>query len=149
LPSPGYIHNLIAPSGPGIRHDEGFGSDTTVPMYYDPMIAKLITKGEDRTAAIACMERALTEYQVHGIKTNISFLRKIIKHPDFVRGGYDTSFIDHHSKDLMSPIEKADPLITKAIAIAALAMFQQEKTPSTITSSDVKAPASRWRWADR
>jgi acetyl-CoA carboxylase, biotin carboxylase subunit len=149
LPSPGHIHNLIAPSGPGIRHDEGFGSDTTVPMYYDPMIAKLITKGEDRTAAIACMERALTEYQVHGIKTNISFLRKIIKHPDFVRGGYDTSFIDHHSKDLMSPIEKTDPLITKAIAIAALAMFQQEKTPTMITSSDVKAPASRWRWADR
>jgi acetyl-CoA carboxylase biotin carboxylase subunit len=150
LPSPGDIHTLIPPSGPGIRHDEGFGSKTTVPMYYDPMIAKLITKGEDREAAIARMKRALEEYQVHGIKTNIAFLKNIIKHPDFLKGGYDTSFIEHHSKDLMAPLEKTDPRYTKAVAIAALAMLQQEKTPTATVSSDPKiSSGSRWKWADR
>jgi acetyl-CoA carboxylase biotin carboxylase subunit len=150
LPSPGYIKTLTPPSGPGIRHDEGFGSDTTVPMYYDPMIAKLITKGEDRQSAISRMERALHEYQVHGIKTNISFLRSILKHPAFLQGGYDTGFIDHNSKDLFAPLEKTDPRINKAIALAAVALLKQEKTaaPSTNQTSS-NTQGSRWKWADR
>jgi acetyl/propionyl-CoA carboxylase alpha subunit len=150
LPSPGHIHSLIAPSGPGVRHDEGFASDSTVPMHYDPMLAKLVTRGEDRSSAIARMERALSEYQVFGIKTNIAFLREVMRHPAFLRGGYDTGFIDQNLKDLVPVIAKDDPLRTRAIALAAVAMFQREQQGAPQTSSEAPVQqGSRWRWADR
>jgi acetyl-CoA carboxylase biotin carboxylase subunit len=94
FPSPGKIKVLLQPSGPGIRQDNGMYEGWTVPMDYDPLLAKLIGFGSDRNQAIMRLERALYEYFVGGIKTNISLFRRILKDPDFHAGHIDTGYLD-------------------------------------------------------
>jgi acetyl-CoA carboxylase, biotin carboxylase subunit len=94
FPSPGRITLLLAPAGPGIRRDSGMYEGWTVPMDYDPLLAKLIGYGTDREQAISRLTRALGEYFVGGIKTNISLFRRILRHPDFRAAKLDTGFLD-------------------------------------------------------
>jgi acetyl-CoA carboxylase, biotin carboxylase subunit len=94
LPSPGRIVKLQVPGGPGVRDDSGAIEGLEVPIFYDPLISKLITWGDDRAAALARMRRALDEYQVHGIRTTLPFFRWVINDPDFLAGRIDTGFID-------------------------------------------------------
>jgi acetyl-CoA carboxylase biotin carboxylase subunit len=94
LPSPGRIQGLRIPQGPGVRDDSGAYEGGEVPIYYDPMISKLITWGEDRPHALARMRRALAEYEVRGIKTTIPFFQWILDDEDFVAARFDTTFID-------------------------------------------------------
>ena len=94
FPSPGKITLLLLPSGPGIRRDSGMYEGWTVPMDYDPLLAKLIGYGTDREQAISRLTRALNEYFVGGIKTNISLFRRILNHPDFRAAKLDTGFLD-------------------------------------------------------
>ncbi|HEU0006858.1 MAG TPA: acetyl-CoA carboxylase biotin carboxylase subunit [Terriglobia bacterium] len=94
FPSPGKITLLRTPSGPGVRDDTGIYEGWTVPVFYDPLLSKLVTWGKDRAEAIARMQRALGEYQVAGIKTNLSFFRSILSHDRFLAGVLSTSFID-------------------------------------------------------
>jgi acetyl-CoA carboxylase, biotin carboxylase subunit len=94
LPSPGRILGLRVPQGPGVRDDSGAYEGGEVPIYYDPMISKLITWGEDRPHALARMRRALAEYEVRGIKTTIPFFQWILDDPDFQAARFDTTFID-------------------------------------------------------
>jgi acetyl-CoA carboxylase biotin carboxylase subunit len=94
FPSPGTITLLIAPSGPGIRRDSGMYEGWAVPMDYDPLLAKLIGYGETREQAISRLQRALYEYFVGGIKTNLSLFRRILQDPDFRAGKLDTGFLD-------------------------------------------------------
>jgi acetyl-CoA carboxylase biotin carboxylase subunit len=94
FPSPGTITMLIAPSGPGIRRDSGMYEGWTVPMEYDPLLAKLVGYGETRAQAIARLQRALYEYFVGGIKTNLSLFRRIFQDPDFRAGKVDTGYLD-------------------------------------------------------
>jgi acetyl-CoA carboxylase, biotin carboxylase subunit len=94
FPSPGLIARLQNPSGPGVRHDSGVYEGWTVPTEYDPLLAKLVVWGTDRDEALARMRRALSEYQVFGIRTNIPFFRQILEHPDFIAGRCDTGFIE-------------------------------------------------------
>ncbi|MBZ5574065.1 MAG: acetyl-CoA carboxylase biotin carboxylase subunit, partial [Acidobacteriia bacterium] len=94
FPSPGKITLLLAPSGPGIRRDSGMYEGWTVPVDYDPLLAKLIGYGSDRQQAISRLVRALNEYFVGGIKTNISLFRRILSDGDFQAGKLDTGFLD-------------------------------------------------------
>jgi acetyl-CoA carboxylase, biotin carboxylase subunit len=94
FPSPGKITLLLAPSGPGIRRDSGMYEGWTVPMDYDPLLAKLIGYGTDREQAIMRLQRALYEYFVAGIKTNISLFQRILRDPDFQTGAFDTGYLD-------------------------------------------------------
>ena len=94
LPSPGKIVMLRRPSGPGVRDDGGVYEGWTVPIDYDPLISKLATWGATREEAVARMQRALREYHIEGIKSNIEFFREILRHPDFQKGDFDTGFID-------------------------------------------------------
>jgi acetyl-CoA carboxylase biotin carboxylase subunit len=94
MPSPGRITGLRVPSGPGVRDDSGAYEGGEVPIYYDPMISKLITWGETRPAALARMRRALAEYDVRGIATTIPFFQWVLDDEDFVAGRFDTGFID-------------------------------------------------------
>ena len=94
FPSPGRITRLISPSGPGIRRDSGMYEGWVVPLDYDPLLAKLIAYGEDRTQVINRLRRALAEYFIGGIKTNLSLFRRILLHPDFQAGRVDTGFLD-------------------------------------------------------
>jgi acetyl-CoA carboxylase biotin carboxylase subunit len=94
FPSPGTIKVLLQPSGPGIRRDSGMYEGWTVPLEYDPLLAKLIGFGSDRNQAIMRLERALHEYFVGGIKTNISLFQRILRDPDFRGGKIDTGYLD-------------------------------------------------------
>lgn len=94
----GKITGLNLPGGNGIRIDTAIYEGYTIPSNYDSMIAKLITHGVTRGEAIAKMKRALEELVIEGIDTNTDFLLKIITNHDFIRGNYDTSFIE---KDIL------------------------------------------------
>ena len=93
-PCPGTITGLNLPGGNGIRIDTSIYMGYTIPPMYDSMIAKIITQGETRNEAISKMKRALEEIVIEGVDTNIDFLFKIIKNPNFIRGNFDTSFIE-------------------------------------------------------
>lgn len=94
MPCPGIITGLNLPGGNGIRVDTAIYEGYTIPPSYDSMIAKIITHGDTRNEAISKMKRALEEIVIEGVNTNIDFLFKIIKNPDFIRGNFDTSFIE-------------------------------------------------------
>jgi len=118
FPSPGKITLLLLPSGPGIRRDSGMYEGWTVPMDYDPLLAKLIGYGTDRDQAIGRLTRALNEYFVGGIKTNISLFRRILSNPEFRAAKMDTGFLDrllkHHDAQ-----PAADPRAMEVAVIAA------------------------------
>jgi acetyl-CoA carboxylase, biotin carboxylase subunit len=121
FPSPGKITLLLAPSGPGIRRDSGMYEGWTVPMDYDPLLAKLIGYGTDREQAIARLRRALNEYFVGGIKTNISLFRRVLDHPDFRAAKLDTGFLERllQQKEDLEPQPGADPDAVEVAVVAA------------------------------
>jgi acetyl-CoA carboxylase biotin carboxylase subunit len=123
FPSPGKITLLLLPSGPGIRRDSGMYEGWTVPMDYDPLLAKLIGYGTDREQAISRLTRALNEYFVGGIKTNISLFRRILHHPDFHAGKIDTGFLDRMMKQNGSQAESHPDEESTAVAVIAAGMF--------------------------
>lgn len=94
MPCPGKITGLNLPGGNGVRIDSSIYDGYTIPSYYDSMLAKIIVFGNTRNEAIAKMKRALEELVIDGIETNRDFLFEIIKNPDFIRGNFDTSFIE-------------------------------------------------------
>lgn len=94
MPCPGTITGLNLPGGNGVRIDTAIYEGYTIPPSYDSMIAKIITHGDTRNEAISKMKRALEEIVIEGVDTNIDFLFKIIKNPNFIRGNFDTSFIE-------------------------------------------------------
>ena len=96
LPSPGRISWLHEPSGPGVRNDCGVRSGSEVSSFYDPMISKLIVWGEDRSAAVARMKRALRDYAILGLTTNRDYLLDIIEHEAFAKGELHTGFVEQH-----------------------------------------------------
>ena len=130
FPSPGKIVRLQTPSGPGVRDDSGVYEGWTVPIDYDPMISKLVTWGATRTEAIDRMQRALREYHVEGIKSNIAFFHEILGHQDFRSGDFDTSFIDRWMQTRGNG-SKSDQTLQDLAAIAA-AVFHSKSPAGSI-----------------
>jgi acetyl-CoA carboxylase biotin carboxylase subunit len=93
-PCPGLIKQLFVPGGPGVRWDSHAHAGYTVPPYYDSMIGKLIVHRPTREEAIACMQRALAELRIDGIKTTAPFQQRILSHATFVEGLVDTKFVE-------------------------------------------------------
>ena len=150
FPSPGKITLLLAPSGPGIRRDSGMYEGWTVPMDYDPLLAKLIGYGTDREQAISRLTRALNEYFVGGIKTNISLFRCILRNADFRAGKLDTGFLDRMLKEHADQRPGGIDSITMEVAVIAAGMFAvlDPATASSNGSGATKAkPASNWKAA--
>src|SRR5450755_3602805 len=126
FPSPGKITVLLQPSGPGIRRDSGMYEGWQVPMDYDPLLAKLIGYGSDREQAIQRLERALYEYFVAGIKTNISLFQRILLDADFQAGKLDTGYMDRllAKGSIPSSTHKSEELeLLKTIAAVAAGLF--------------------------
>lgn len=98
LPDIGNLKTYITPKGPGIRVDDGFEQGMDIPIYYDPMIAKLVSFGKDRTEAIERMIRAIDEYQITGIQTTLGFGKFVMQHDAFVSGKFDTHFVSNYFK---------------------------------------------------
>src|SRR5436190_17188374 len=145
LPSPGTITSLRVPSGPGVRDDSGVTAGSVISVYYDPMISKLCTWGADRPAAIERMRRALDEYQVGGIKTNLAFHRLVMRHPAFLTGDYDTGFIERHKAELIPPPPSAAEQEQAAIAAALFAARAEQA--ATAQEQGASSQISAWRRA--
>ncbi len=105
MPSPGVIKHMTEPLGLGIRHDGYVYEGFEIPIFYDPMISKLIAWAETREEAIQRMKRALYNYKITGIKTSMRFLERIMETPDFVKGQYNTHFIEENFDFLMDKKE--------------------------------------------
>jgi acetyl-CoA carboxylase, biotin carboxylase subunit len=149
FPSPGKITRLLRPSGPGVREDSGVYQGWTVPLDYDPMLSKLIVHAADRGAAIARMRRALDEYFVGGIKTNLPLFRRILDHPDFVAGRIDTGFLDRLLATPATAVSGANTLADIAAVSAALfaatAPQKNGQNGGARIGVDSRAQASTWK----
>jgi acetyl-CoA carboxylase, biotin carboxylase subunit len=121
FPSPGKIALLQLPAGPGIRHDSGMYEGWTVPMDYDPLLAKLVGYGSDRQQAVGRLTRALNEYFVGGIRTNISLFRRILSNSDFRAAKMDTGFLDRMLKQ--KPEQSETDSQAAEVAVVAAGMF--------------------------
>ena len=142
FPSPGRILSLDEPAGPGVRVDSGAYAGWTVPLEYDPLIAKLVVWAPARESAIARLERALEEYSITGIKTNLRFFRQIVHSPEFRAGQLDTRFIERWMA-AAGPAPEAGADQERAVALAA-ALFTLR------SQSAVGAPASsHWKTEGR
>jgi acetyl-CoA carboxylase biotin carboxylase subunit len=149
LPSPGRIQQLRVPAGPGIRDDSGATAGLDVPIFYDPMISKLVAWAEDRPLAIARMQRALGEYLVTGIKTTVPFFRWLLAQPDFRNGRFHTTYLDEVLRDRNGrPFVEPTSELEELAAIGAA--LQAAMAPSTIGAAPTTVPSDsrgtlRWR----
>jgi acetyl-CoA carboxylase biotin carboxylase subunit len=121
FPSPGVIHALSEPMGPGVRVDSGVYRGWEVPIHYDPLIAKLVCHGSDRAQVIARMRRAIHEYRIEGIKTNLKFFADLLCDGEFVAGNLSTGFIEEFLSRRVSRQEDSRELFQAHAVAAALA----------------------------
>jgi acetyl-CoA carboxylase biotin carboxylase subunit len=147
LPSPGRILQLRAPSGPGVRDDSGATAGLEVPIFYDPMISKLIAWAEDRPSAIARMRRALDEYLVAGIKTTLPFFRWWLVQPDFIEGRFHTTSLDDvlAARNGRSFVEPA-PEVAEVAAIAAAVQIALSRSPVQSAAGPLARDPAVERW---
>ena len=154
LPSPGRILQLRAPAGPGIRDDSGATPGLDVPIFYDPMISKLIAWDEDRPHALARMRRALGEYLIAGIKTTVPFFTWLFDQPNFIAGRFHTAYLDEVLKQRDGrPFVEPSPEIEDVAAIAAA--LHTALSPQALAANEAAAtPAGngavrRWKAQSR
>jgi acetyl-CoA carboxylase biotin carboxylase subunit len=135
LPSPGVIESLHVPAGPGVRDDGGAYAGCTISSFYDPLISKLSVWAPTRERAVARMRRALSEYVVTGIRTNLAFHDRLFAHPEFAAGRYDTGFIDRYKDELLPyPSVKDDRRDAVAAAVAVAAARMERATGAAVAS---------------
>jgi acetyl-CoA carboxylase biotin carboxylase subunit len=156
FPSPGKITRLLRPSGPGVREDSGVYEGWTVPLDYDPMLSKLIVYAPDRASALARMQRALHEYFLGGIKTNLSLFRRILENPDFQAARIDTGFLDRLLASPPAATPSAAPNANPEVAALSAALFAATgATPGSGSQhrrrneDDKKPSGSAWKQAGR
>src|SRR5205823_2525660 len=144
-PSPGLIRYMNLPQGPGVRNENGVYAGYTVPLFYDPMLSKLVCHAATRDEAIARMKRALAEYRVEGIETTIPFFTSIMENADFRAAKFDTGFIDRLLPQLdLQGRTAEDGHVDAAIAAAAIMAFEETQRVQLPNESD-----SSWKRAGR
>lgn len=143
MPSPGKIKHMSEPLGLGIRHDGYVYEGFEIPIYYDPMISKLIAWAETREEAIKRMRRALYNYKITGIKTSIRFLERILETPDFVNGQYNTHFVEDNFDFLMNKVEYVGD--NEDMAIITAFIHYNEKLEKVQPEPIKKNMAKNWK----
>jgi acetyl-CoA carboxylase biotin carboxylase subunit len=144
-PSPGLIRYLNLPQGPGVRNENGVYPGYTVPVFYDPMLSKLVCHGATREEAIGRMRRALLEYRVEGIQTTIPFFSYIMDDAEFQAGKFDTGFIDRLLPGMdLEHRGASDGQVDAAIAAAAIMAFEESQLVRLPEETD-----SRWKRVGR
>ena len=148
MPSPGTIDVLRVPSGPGVRDDSAAFEGAEISMHYDPLVSKLCVWAANREFAVARMRRALSEYVVTGIKTNLPFHLALLEHPDFIAGSYDTGFIARHEETLLTSGSTGGAEDALAIG-AAIASAYRDRDAAAVAPSEASngAAMSPWRLA--
>ena len=154
FPSPGKILSRHAPTGPGIRLDEGVYEGWTVPNDYDPLLSKLIAWGNSREEAIARLRRALEEYTITGIKTNVSLFRRVLSEPDFLRGEIHTKWLDELLQRPSSAATDSNDIrptdsLDDAAAIAAAIWYAEQAASPASSAAASNATPSRWKLEGR
>lgn len=140
LPDIGTLQTYVTPKGPGVRVDDGFEQGMEIPIYYDPMIAKLVTYGKDRTEAIERMVRAIDEYTITGITTTLGFGRFVMQHPAFTSGRFDTHFVQKYFTPEVLQTENEQEAF-----VAALLMKQLLGEKNTVKNASSAIPeTSAW-----
>jgi acetyl/propionyl-CoA carboxylase alpha subunit len=145
LPDIGKLVTYKRPQGPGVRVDDGFEEGMEIPIYYDPMIAKLVTYGQTRQETIDRMIRAIAEYQITGIETTLAFGTFVMQHPAFRSGQFDTHFIDQYFKPelLDAPATAEEEQLAAVLAAYLYQNFQPQ--PETSPPAAAAAPVSNWK----
>ncbi len=141
LPDIGKLTTYRRPQGHGVRVDDGFEQGMEIPFYYDPMIAKLICRGETRRDAIDKMIRAIEEYEITGLQTTLGFCGFVMKHEAFRSGNFDTNFVETHFQPSLLQ-RPSDP--DEALVAALLSVVVSNGRPRSGGQSEV-TPASAWR----
>lgn len=147
MPSTGCITHSLLPTGPGVRVDTGVYPGFEITPFYDPMIAKLIVWGETRAQAILRMRRALEEYRIIGVKTNIPFHQTMMDSHRFMGGQYDTRFVEERFSMDEAGDGKESYVETAAI-LATLVAHQETERSATIVNRNER-DASNWKWVGR
>ena len=141
LPDIGKLKTYTRPQGLGVRVDDGFEEGMQIPIYYDPMIAKLVTFGKNREEARQRMLRAIDEYQISGVKTTLSFCKFTLQHEAFVSGKFDTNFVKHHFKpEYLQEHDLEEANI--AAVLAAKLVEQSTQSHASVTPSETR---SKWK----
>ncbi|MEO8885551.1 MAG: acetyl-CoA carboxylase biotin carboxylase subunit [Mucilaginibacter sp.] len=138
LPDIGTLQTYITPKGPGVRVDDGFEQGMEIPIYYDPMIAKLIVFGKDRNEAIERMVRSIDEYQITGITTTLGFGKFVMQHDVFTSGKFDTHFVQEYFTPAVLQKANEDEALIAALIMQQLLNGQQEVALITQESNWVK-----------
>ncbi|HKY35491.1 MAG TPA: biotin carboxylase N-terminal domain-containing protein [Polyangiaceae bacterium] len=144
LPAPGRIEYLAAPAGPFVRDDSGVSSGSQVSAEFDPLLSKLCAWGTTRAEALSRLRRALGEYRVLGVTTNLDFLERLLAHPRVASGDYHTQFVEE-SPELTGNPETSEHALHDALLLAALAAQADQRLAPQPTSET----PSRWREAVR
>jgi acetyl/propionyl-CoA carboxylase alpha subunit len=145
LPSVGCVTTLSEPSGPGVRVEGGIFEGFEMSLYYDPLMAKLIVWGETRADAIMRMKRALREYRIVGIKTNIPFHMRVFENTPFIAGHFDTSFIDENMENITAPREA----YIEPAAAAVLLHHQRRQKAIVMPAPDGVGQENAWKRTGR
>ena len=148
LPDVGTLDTYVRPQGNGVRVDDGFEQGMAIPIYYDPMIAKLITYGDTREEAIQRMIRAIDEYQISGVQTTLPFCRFVMEHDAFRSGQFDTGFVaTYFTPDKLTP--RPDATETELAAVLAAYLLETNKPnaaqPKSNGASVVTGQKSKWK----
>ncbi|MEB2775464.1 acetyl-CoA carboxylase biotin carboxylase subunit [Algoriphagus sp. D3-2-R+10] len=144
LPDIGKLETYRRPQGAGIRVDDGFEEGMNIPIYYDPMIAKLITHAEDRTSAIEKMVRAIEDYKIVGIQTTLDFCKFAITHEAFVSGDFDTKFVENYFDPIVLDQEFPESEL-ELLSALAVEFFTRNKPSESLKSESTTQKASAWR----
>jgi len=144
LPDIGKLITYRRPQGPGIRVDDGFEEGMDIPIFYDPMIAKLITHGENRQDAIDRMIRAINDYRITGIQTTLDFCRFALQHEAFVSGNFDTKFVENYFTPEKLIFEFTDEE-KELLAALAVEFFQKEENRLNPTEPVKTVPTTNWK----
>jgi len=147
LPSTGLISHLSVPTGPGVRVDTGVYAGFQVSPYYDSLISKLVVHGESRAQAILRMRRALEEYRILGVKTNIPFHQRLLEQARFIAGNFDTRFIEERFS--MEKAEEGKEEHPEIAAIVATLVTHQQTERSAHIIARGKRDTSNWKWVSR
>jgi acetyl/propionyl-CoA carboxylase alpha subunit len=147
LPSTGRITHSLLPTGPGIRVDTGVYPGFEITPYYDPMIAKLIVWGETRAQAILRMRRALEEYRIVGVRTNIPFHQTMMDSTRFMAGQYDTRFVEERFS--MEDMEEGKETFDETAAIFATLVAHTETQRAAQIVRRGERDTSNWKWVGR
>jgi len=141
LPDIGTLNTYVRPEGMGVRVDDGFEEGMAIPIYYDPMISKLITHGKDREEARKRMIRAIDDYQISGLETTLPFCKFAIQHEAFVSGNFDTHFVTKH----FSPeeLQNSDPEGAEIAALFAAKLYEDGAANKVVVEAE--KTISKWK----